>query len=88
MSPKLQSLPPTKEALLQNVAGARIQFAIWNNALEPNPPALDPLDHGWYMDDGSLTPVMLPPNTPQAPDALLNMTKCSCKGEQECNSRR
>ena len=87
-APKLQSLPPTEEALFQNIARAHIQVAVWKNALEPNPPALDPTDHGWYMEDGSLSPVMLPPNTPYAPEALLKVIKCSCKSDKACNSRR
>jgi len=87
-APKLQSLPPTDEALCQNVARAHIQVAVWRNSLEPNPPALDPAAHGWYMEDGSLSAVMLPPNTAQAPDALLKVIHCSCKGEKPCNTRR
>ena len=72
-APKLQSLPPTYEALCQNVARALIQVAAWRNPLEPNPPALDPAAHGWYVEDGSLAAVMLPPNIAVAPDVLLKV---------------
>ena len=85
---RLQTLPPTDEALNQNILLAHIQIAIWRNSLEPDPPALDPQYYGWYLDDGSLSPVMLPPHTAQAPEALLKVIKCSCKGDRPCNTRR
>lgn len=88
-SPKLKSLPPTDEALAQNVARAHIQVAVWRNSLEANPPELDPLLHGWYnVDNGILAAVMLPPNTELAPKSLLKSIKCECKGEKPCNTRR
>ena len=49
---------------------------------------MDPTAYGWYMKDRSLTAVMLPPNTALAPDALLKIVKCSCKGEKLCNTHR
>ncbi len=39
---KLASLPPTNEAFNENVAGAHLQVAVWGNALQPDPPAIDP----------------------------------------------
>ena len=87
-APKLQSLPPTDEALFQNIARAHIQVAVWRNSHEPHPPALDPSSYGWYMKDGSLAAVMIPPNTLLAPDTLLKIIKCSCKGEKPCSRQR
>ena len=83
---KLQSLQPTYEALCQYVARAHIQVAAWRNSLEPNPPALDSAAHGWYVGDGSLAAVKLPLNIAVAPDVLLKVIKCSCKGEKSCNT--
>ena len=65
-APNLQSLPLTDEVLRQNVARAHFQIAIWRNSLEPNPLALDPVTHGWSMEDESLSAVMIPPNPAQA----------------------
>ena len=86
-APKLQSLPPTDKALFQNVVWARIQVDIWKNSLKADPP---PTEDGWYKEEGlnSLAAIMLPPNTPLAPDALLKIIKCSCKGEEPCNTRK
>ena len=87
-APRLQTLPPTDEALNLNILRAHIQIAVWRNSLKPDPPALDPQDYGWYLDDGSLSPVMLPPHTTQAPETLLKVIKCSCKGDRPCNTQR
>ena len=89
-SPKLQSLPPTNEAFTKNVARSHLQVAIGKQALELNPPNVDPLTHGWTRHDGStsLTPTTVPDNVPLAPDAILKMIKCSCDSATPCNSRR
>ena len=89
-APKLQSLPPTNEAFTENVARAHLQVAIWKQALELNPPNVDPLTHGWTRHDGptSLTPTTIPDNVPLAPDDILKMIKCSCNSATPCNSRR
>ena len=63
-----------------NAPRAHIQVAAWRNFLEPNPPALDPAAHGWYVEDGSSAAVKLPPNIAVAPDVLMKVIKCSCKG--------
>ena len=89
-APKLQSLPPTNEAFTENVARAHLQVAIWKQALELNPPNVDPLTHGWTRHDGStsLTATTVPDNVPLAPDDILKMIKCSCDSATPCNSRR
>ena len=89
-APKLQSLPPTHEAFTENVARAHLQVAIWKQALELNPPNVDPLTHGWTRHNGStyLTPTTVPDNVPLAPDDILKMIKCSCDSATPCNSRR
>ena len=46
-APKLQTLPPTNEAFVENVARAHLQVAIWKQTLQRNPLNMDPLTHGW-----------------------------------------
>ena len=89
-APKLQSLPPTNEAFTENVARAHLQVAKWKQALELNPPNVDPLTQGWTRHDGStsLTPTTVPDNVPLAPDDILKMIKCSCDSATPCNSRK
>ena len=42
--PKLKSLPPTTEALRENVKRAHFQACIWKSAVQQDPSELDPLD--------------------------------------------
>ena len=86
--PKLASLPPTTEAFGENVARAHLQGAVWKNALEPDPPALEPTENGWSCEDSSksLTPTTLPDDTPLAPVELLKLIKCSCGSELACKT--
>ena len=78
-APKLQSLPPTNEAFLENVARAHLQVTIWKQALQCNPPNIDPLTHGWTKSDDSISliPITVPDHVPVAPDDILKMIKCS-----------
>ena len=88
-APTLQNLQPTNEAFTENVAWAHLQVAILKQALELNPPNVDPLTHGWTRHDGStsLTPTTVPDNVPLA-QMPLKMIKCSCDSVTPCNSRR
>ena len=89
-APKLQTLPPTNEAFRVNVAHAHLQVTIWRHALKPNPPHMDPLSFGWVKDEGStsLVPRTVAENVALAPDAILNMIKCSCDSDIPCKTKR
>ncbi len=82
-APKLVSLPPTNEAFNENVARAHLQVAVWRNALQPDPPAIDPTAFGWSLEEGSKTliPTTLPSDTPLAPDGSLKLLRCYCSSE-------
>ena len=45
---------------------------------------MQPEDFGWKIVDGKLIPVMM--TNPIAPDCLLNIFKCGCKGD--CRAKR
>ena len=89
-SPKLKTLPPTDDACKQNVARAHLQVAIWRQALEPDPPTLDPCRYGWGKEEGNNTlwPVTVAENVPLAPAELLQMIRCSCSGASPCKTQR
>lgn len=89
-APKLQSLPPTNEAFVENVARAHLQVSIWKQATALNPPNMDPLTHGWTRRDGStsLTPTTVADNVLPAPDDILKMIKCSCESATPCQSKK
>ena len=79
----LASLLPTNEAFNENVARAHLQVTVWRNALQPDPPAIDPTAFGWSLEEASKTliPTTLPSDTPLAPDDLLKLVRCSCSSE-------
>ena len=89
-APKLISLPPINEAFNENVARAHLQVADWRNALQPDPPAIDPTGFGWSLEKGSKTiiPTTLPSDTPLAPDDLLKLVRCSYSSETPCKTQR
>ena len=82
-APKLASLPSTNEAFNENVARAHLQLAVWRNALQPDPPTIDPTAFGWSLAEGSKTliPTTLPSDTPLASDDSLKLLRCSCSSE-------
>ena len=87
-APKLASLPPTNEAFNENVGRAHLQVAVWRNALQPDPPAIDTTAFGWSLKEASKTliPTTLPSYTPLAPDDLLKPVRCSCSSETPCKT--
>ena len=86
-APKLTSLPPTNESFQPNVLRAHLQCCIWKHADEANPPDIDPTMHGWKRDviNKTLTPRILPANTPAAPDSILQLIKCGCQSSARCS---
>ena len=58
-------------------------MAVWRNALQPDPPAIDPTAFGWSLEEGSKTliPTTFPGDTPLAPDDLLKLVRWSCSSE-------
>ena len=46
---------------------------------DPDPPALDPLEHGWKAceEEKTLMPAMVPAGVKIAPPEILKMIKCS-----------
>ena len=88
---KLASLPPTNEAFNENVARTHLQVSVWRNALQPDPPAIDPTAFGWSLEEAhkTLIPTTLPSDTPLVPDdELLKLVRCSCRSETPCETER
>ena len=75
--PKLASLLPTTIAFTENVKSAHLQSFIWKNALQLDPPSLEPTDYGWMKEASmkSLRPTTVPADTPLAPSDILKMIR-------------
>ena len=87
-TPKLSSLPPMTESFAQNAARAHLQVAVWRNALEPNPPQMEPRDFGWTQVAGKeMYPTPISDGIALAPDALLKVVKCGCSGAIQCRTK-
>ena len=89
--PKLEALPPTTEAFLENVKRGHLQACVWSSADRGEPPDMSPEKFGFMKDQktNSLKPVLLPVGVALAPDYVLNLIKCNCQAmESACSSRR
>lgn len=86
-APKLQSLPPTNEAFLQNVLRAHLQVAIWRKSADRHPPNLNPEDYGFVREGNSLRPMTVASDVALVPEDLLKVVKCGCSSIYPCQSR-
>lgn len=73
-TPKLKTLPPTKEAFMQSVKSAHFQNYIWIHA-ELN--MSDPPNFGWFMENSQLQPIAISNDLPPDPD-ILELISCKC----------
>ena len=89
-TPRLCSLPPTTEALVENVKRAHHQASIWRSAKEEDSPELDAEKYGWKKDDVNrlLVPTTIPEAVNLAPDSVLKLIRCGCQSGTPYNSSR
>ena len=89
-APKLKCLPPTQEAFIEHVRRSHYQTAVWKAALSTDPPKLDPLEHGWSLDETNhcLHPVTIPAGVSAAPSEVLQIIKCGCSTGKPCSTGR
>ena len=81
-----EKLPLTLGTLKQHILRARVQARIWGQAAVHQQELLDPLENGYHRDsdDGQLKPTTT--DVPPAPEAIVEMVRCQCKGN--CSSNR
>ena len=80
-----EGLPPTQAALRPAIMRAHYQAIIWNSDIIANPTLPDPTEFGFDLVDGHYKPVMT--SLPPAPQAVLDLVKCSCK-KTRCTTNR
>jgi len=74
----MESIPPTRDALVQHVKRACFQVVfIWNTALQSCPTLPSPSEWGWMVDGGKWNPVWM--TLPQASKICMELLKCGCK---------
>ena len=80
-----EKLSPTLGALKQHIL--RAQGRAWGQAAVPQQELLDPLLNGYHSDsdDGQLQPTTT--DVPPAPEAIVEMVRCQCKGNCSCKCK-
>ena len=84
-----ENLPPTQESLKQAIYRAHYQALVWQNDIVPNPTIPPPDNYGWRVEDNMYVPVSS--ELPAAPDAVVELVKCSCRTSlcsSSCSCRR
>lgn len=80
----LDGLPPTQDALSFHLQRCNHQAFIWKGALTNTTVIPNPDGHGWTLESGKLTPVLM--SLESVPKACLSLVSCCCK--KECNPKR
>jgi hypothetical protein len=80
-----EKLPPTLGALKKHISRAHVQARVLRQAAVPKQELLDPLENGYHRDnnDGQLKPTTT--DVPPAPEAIMEMVRCRCKGNYSSN---
>jgi len=78
-------LPPTMGALKQHILRVHVQARVWGQASIAHQTFVDPLKNGFFQDaNGNLMPHTT--DDLPAPNAIIEMVSCHCKGD--CSTRR
>ena len=84
----MESIPPTKDALLQHIKRVAYLAGIWTTSelTEQNRPS--PESSGWKLDESPYrTWVPLCTTLPIACKACMELIKCGCKSTNGCGAR-
>ena len=78
-APKIQTLPPSTEAFVENVKRAHLQTCIWKAATSFDPPPIDPREYGYVRDEPSKTllPTTVPDGVTLASGDIMTLIKCN-----------
>ena len=87
---KIQALPPTTEAFIENMNRSHLQMGTWKAALSLDSPARDPVEYGYVRHEPSKTllPTTVPDAVTLAPDEIMTLIKCNCEGTSACRNMR
>ena len=72
----VELLPPTQGAWEQHVLRAHLQSYVWEQDLSLHPILPDPVSLGWSREEDGLKPLLS--KVPIAPEAIVELVKCSC----------
>ena len=72
----VELLPPTHGAWEQHVLRTHLQSYVWEQDLSLHPTLPNPVSLGWNREKGGLKPLLS--KVPSAPEAVVELVKCSC----------
>ena len=65
--------------------GAHFQCAIWLQAMEADPPVLEPTEYGWTKEEDMLLPTTLPEGVDPLPKEVMKIIACNCQPDEPCS---
>ena len=74
---RMETLPPTRDALFQHTKRAVQQAHLWRSCLSTEIQSLDPQEFGWMWSGSSWTPKWT--TLPEASVACKTLIRCGCK---------
>jgi len=81
----VEKLFPTQGCITEHILRAHLQANIWLQDLVARPILLDPTTLGWrQLEDGHYVPLVS--KVPVAPEAVVELVKCSCVASK-CSGR-
>ena len=80
----IESIPPTKDALLQHAKRAVYQAGIWSTCYQNEPIYPNPQEFGWRVEEGKYVPLWM--TLPEASKACKELIKCGCKSSRGCTT--
>lgn len=81
-TPKIKSLPPTDEGIIEHLRRAHLQTMVWKFANQKDPPIVDLSKFGWKIET---IPVPKYGVTDIAPKDVLKVIACSCSTANACS---
>ncbi|KAJ8040904.1 hypothetical protein HOLleu_15348 [Holothuria leucospilota] len=79
-----RQLPPTFGTLKPHTERSFFMALVWKTSCKPCPCIPAPTEYSWKLVDGQLIPILC--TNPPAPEALLELRRCSCRGS--CGTNR
>ena len=86
----IENIPPTSEALKQQIKRASLQADIWHQCLASNPILANPEDCGWKKQELPLGYEPLWTNLPEASVQCQELISCKCNNtcKSSCKCRK
>ena len=83
----METIPPTRDALLQHCKRAAYQAGIWTTSTVTQQQIPSPEGNGWTLDGETNSWLLAWTNLEVASKACSELVKCSCRSVKGCGER-